>query len=975
MKKLVAIAFLSVLSYHADAQKTARKYSSLVNPFIGTGGHGHTYPGATAPFGMMQLSPDTRIADWDGSSGYHYSDSVIYGFSHTHLSGTGIPDYCDVLLMPFTGSASAIKKDLRSPFSHKNEKAEPGYYEVLLDRQNIRARLTTTTRAGMHQYLFPKGTPTGSVYLDLKWRDEVLESSIRINGNEISGLRRSKSWASNQLLFFFIRFDQPIKSYTILSDSAAATASTGNRTITGKSLRMAVAFDLGASSTLQVKVGISGVSEEGAKMNLDSEMSHWDFEKYRREATSNWNKELRVVDITGGTRDQQVAFYTALYHCFIVPNTYQDVDGSFRGTDGNVHKANGFTNYSVFSLWDTYRAYHPLMTILQPKRTVDWIQTFLAQYRHGGMLPVWELSGNETFCMIGYHSVPVIADAWQKGLRGFDGNEALQAMISYAESNRFGLDYYRRYGYIPNDLEHESVSKTLEYAYDDWCIAQMAKWMGKDSISKRYLDRARSYQNVFDPSTGHMRGRIQAMWHRPFDPSEINNFYTEGNSWHYSFAVPQDIAGLAKLHGGLKGLSKKLDRLFSTSSTTTGRDQPDVTGLIGQYAQGNEPSHHMAYLYNYTGEPRKTAALINRICKDFYLNAPDGLIGNEDCGQMSAWFIASALGFYPVLPGSGEYVLGTPLFDKATIRLPNGKTFSITANRQKPPSFYVGSVKLNGKNRSQSFITHDQLVSGGSLEFNLTQQPTGWGTSIANHPHSAIEDEAPVPVPWFEGNSNKFYNSLAVKAAHIDPGARISLMRIDSTGKEMPLVAGTVINASATIGAYAELNGKRSKTVYQKFYRLPSDRTISVLSKVHPMYTAGGAESLVDGIEGNTNWRSGEWQSYYDQDFEAVIDLKKSQPLHYLGVHVLQDVSPWILYPKEVIFYASDNGTDFREVARTQNSVSTDAGEVTAQQLGSEVNLNARYIRVKAISGGKLPAWHESAGYGSHLFIDEVIVR
>ncbi len=981
MKKIsLCFAFL-ILHFSLLAQKD---YTSLVNPFIGTGGHGHTYPGASMPFGMMQLSPDTRGADWDGSSGYHYSDSVIYGFSHTHLSGTGIPDYCDVLFMPFTGNVNWDSKDYRSAFSHKNEKASPGYYEVQLDKGKIKAQLSTAVRSGMHKYTFPQSAKQGSILIDLKWRDEVLESSIeKVSDYELRGLRRSRSWAQNQYLYFYIKFEKPIKEYSVFNDGKI----TDDAKASGKNLKLAVRFDLPDNKIVKAKVGISGVSEQGAKLNLDSEIKDWNFEKLRANAKVAWNKELSKIDIKGGTKDQQTVFYTALYHTFLVPNIYQDVDGQYRGTDLKIHRSSNTANYSVFSLWDTYRGYHPLMSIINQKRTVDWISTFLMQYKYGGMLPVWELSGNETFCMIGYHSVPVIVDAYQKGISGFDTNLMLQAMRSYAESDRFGLKYYRENGYIGNDKEHESASKTLEYAYDDWCIAQFAKMTGNDSVYKQYIERAQYYKNLFDPSTHNMRGKVQAMWYSPFDPKEINNFYTEGNSWQYSFAAPQDIETLIQLHGGKEAFASKLNELFTTSSQTTGRQQSDVTGLIGQYAHGNEPSHHMAYLFNYVGMPWRTQELIHQICTEFYTNSPDGLIGNEDCGQMSAWYILSSMGFYPVCPGNGEYVLGTPLFDEVTINLENGKKFVIRSKKSEAGSknsFYVQSTKLNGKLSGRSYLLHTDIMKGGVFEFTLGTQPfKAWGKNANDLPHSKIAGEQITPVPYFEVSTNKFKDSLIVWIKSINPADEVwysfaneqEQKQNEKVDVEMNKTQPVVIKNSARVESFAGRGSTFSPIVAQWFHKTPSDKSITVLSKVSSMYTAGGPEALIDSIEGNENWRTGEWQSYFDQDFEAIVDLQKSRQINYLGIHVLQDISPWIMYPKEVIFYSSNDGKNFTETTRVQNKVSQEMAAAQTQELGANVNLQARYIKVKAISGGKLPAWHESAGNPSHIFIDEIIVR
>jgi predicted alpha-1,2-mannosidase len=973
MKKFALTCLLPLLALTLTAQKD---YTSLVNPFIGTGGHGHTYPGASMPFGMMQLSPDTRMADWDGSSGYHYSDSVIYGFSHTHLSGTGIPDYCDVLMMPFSGDVKWKNNEYRSSFSHQNEKASPGYYEVLLDKHNIKAQLTTSYRSGMHQYQYAPSTNDGAILIDLKHRDQVLESYIeKVSPYELRGLRRSKSWAPNQHLYFYIRFEQPIEEFAVIGDDGRVSNSSLAQ---GTNVKAMVRFNTTGNKIIRSKVGISGVSTDGAKLNLDTEIPKWDFNQVHQSAKEMWNKELSKIDIKGGTKDQQTIFYTALYHTFLAPNIYQDVDGQYRGTDLKVHRANGFTNYSVFSLWDTYRGYHPLMTIINQKRTTDWINTFLGHYKNGGMLPVWELSGNETFCMIGYHSVPVITDAYQKGIRGFDTKLALEAMRSYAESDRFGLAHYRENGFLSNEKEHESVSKTLEYAYDDWCIAQFAKALGADSVYQTYIQRAQFYKNVFDPVTKHMRGKVAGLWFSPFDAREVNNFYTEGNSWQYSFAVPQDIQTLIQLYGGKQAFAAKLNELFTTSSKLTGREQADVTGLIGQYAHGNEPSHHMAYLFNYVGMPWRTQELLDQINTEFYKNSPDGLIGNEDCGQMSAWFVLSSMGFYPVTPGTVNYDLGTPLFDEVKINLEDGKSFIIKAKGRSPKSKYVASAILNKKPYSLNYIQHADIINGGEFEFVMSTTPQKVrGIKESAVPVSKIKESPIVSVPYFDIKTNKFAKETQVRLKAYEPNTDIYYMWVQPNIRStfVKYTKPFTISETGELYIYAQRNGVKSKQVVQPFHRVPDDKKITVLSKVHPMYTAGGPETLIDGITGNANYRTGSWQSYFDTDFDAIVDLKKIKPVSYLGVHVLQDVSPWIVYPKEVIFYGSEDGKNYKEISRVKNTVDRRIETIQEQELGTEVSGKVRYIKVKVVSGGKLPEWHESAGQPSHLFIDEVIVR
>ena len=976
MRKFAFLSFALVYTLLLNAQ---RDYTQLVNPFIGTGGHGHTYPGAAMPFGAVQLSPDTRLKGWDGCSGYHYSDSAIYGFSHTHLNGTGIEDYCDILLQPTTGAYQWDNEAYKSPFSHDDEKAWAGYYAVKLKKYDIDVALTTTLRTGLHKYTYPKATNKGNVLIDLQHRDIVLDSWLeQVDAYTLRGMRQSRSWANKQTLYFVLRFSKPIKDYTVaLNDSVRGNMKKAE----GRNIKAYTQFDVSDGTPLLVKVGLSGVSAEGALKNLEAEQPGFDFEGTLAQSKAAWNKELGKIEVEGGTKDQQTIFYTALYHASINPNTYMDVDGQFRGTDDKIHTARGFTNYSVFSLWDTYRAYHPLMTIINQQLTTDWINTFLAQDEYGGMLPVWELSANETYCMIGYHSVPVITDAYLKGIKGFDGQRALTAMRRYAEGSRFGLPFYRANGYLSNDKEAESVSKTLEYAYDDWCIAQMAKALGQTNVYEQYTQRAQYYKNLFDPTTGHMRGKLGAMWYSPFDPREINHFYTEGNSWQYSFAVPQDISGLVKLYGGKEAFAAKLSELFTTDAKTTGRDQADVTGLIGQYAHGNEPSHHMAYLFNYVGQPWNTQQYLHKIFTDFYKNAPDGLIGNEDCGQMSAWYILSAMGFYPVNPASGEYALGTPVFDKVTIHLENGKQFVIRANRPQQGDYYVQATSLNGKPYTPSYLLHNAIMKGGELQFDLGSQPNKqWGSRDKEQPQSAITDHTITPVPFFEGTDKKFKRSARIKLRAIEPGTELyyslTFLGQKYVPKNFKRFNGEVsLTASGNVYAYAVKDGRKSKVVVQPFYRVPEDKAIVVHSTVNPLYTAGGPDALIDGIKGGANYRTGEWQSYEGRDFEAVVDLKSEKPVTYIGAHFLQDVGSWIWMPKEVSFEVSKDGKEFKPVGVVKNTEPDQSYTATVKDLGLKVSEQARYVRIRAVNYGTIPDWHPGKGGKAHIFIDEVIVR
>ena len=626
MKKLSFLLILiCILVFSLDTLSQQKNIlTEFVNPLVGTGGHGHTYPGASMPFGMVQLSPDTRLEGWDGCSAYYGTDTVIYGFSHTHLNGTGCSDYGDILVMPVTGNVSLANYGYRSGFhpAPSGEEASAGYYKVNLDKYRIQAELTVTKRAGFHRYTFPAADNAGIV-IDLKHRDKVLESSLRvISDTEVEGMRVSQAWAQRQIVYFVARFSKPFSSCRINNRDEKIPV---GKEITGDSIISCFTFSTIENEKVLLKVGLSAVGFEGARKNLNAEIPGWDFDKTANDASMAWNDELGKIIVAGGTLEQKIIFYTALYHAFLTPNLYMDIDGSYRGRDLKVHQAKGFDYYTVFSLWDTYRAAHPLYTLTEPKRDNDFILTFLRQYEEGGMLPVWELSGNETDCMIGYHAVPVIVDAYLKGIRNFDAGKALEAMKHSAEQDQLGLKYYRFQGFIPGDKESESVSKTLEYCYDDWCIAQMAKSLGKTDDYRTYIQRAQYYKNIFDPSTGFMRAKMNNTWQSPFDPAEVNFNYTEANAWQYSFYVPQDLDGFMGLHGGREKFAEKLDAMFTAGSGTTGRDQSDISGMIGQYAHGNEPSHHMAYLYDYAGQPWKTQELVHRICKEMYTNNRDGL--------------------------------------------------------------------------------------------------------------------------------------------------------------------------------------------------------------------------------------------------------------------------------------------------------------------------------------------------------------
>ncbi len=948
---------------------------SYVNPFIGTGGHGHTYPGAAAPFGMVQLSPDTRIdpLDWDGCSGYHYSDSTIYGFSHTHLSGTGVADYCDILFMPFIGGARLEPEDYAATFTKSKEKAAAGYYSVFLDRDRILCEMTATERVGVHRYSFPLNREKGALLIDLRHRDEVLSSELQIvNDREIAGYRISKSWAQEQHIYFVARFNKPFSSSIVLD--MAKNPREASPTVNSKAVVGLLEF-YNEQTPLVVTVGLSGTSIEAARRNLEAECPGFDFETVKTATQEKWRKQLSKIEVEGGSKDQKTVFYTALYHSMLAPNIWNDVDGSYRGRDNKIHPNPGHAVYTVFSLWDTHRALHPLLNILEPKRTGDFIQTFLRQYEQSGRLPVWELAANETDCMIGNHAIAVIADAYAKGIRNFDVSLALEAMKKTVFQNKSDLNAFRNYGLVESAQSPESVSKTLEYAYDYWCIAQLAKAGGDNDLYSYSIQRAQQYKNVFDPATRFFRARKNGGWYAPFDPYEVNFHYTEANAWQYRFAAPQDISGLIQLMGGSKVFENQLDSLFSTTAGTTGRNQADITGLIGQYVQGNEPSHHMAYLYNYVGKPSKTQQRIRQILDEQYANRPDGLSGNEDCGQMSAWYVLSAMGFYPVLPGSDAYVIGTPIFEKTTIHLENGKSFVLRAPGVSATKKWIKSVKLNEQVYAKSWFSHADLSNGGQFVFEMSDQPSDWGTGLADRPVSAITDDKIVPAPFVAQGKQSFRDRQMITLECTDREASI-YFQTDSTRPLLnnPYLKPFEIKEQTTVYFQSVKNGVSSPVQKAVFHKIPGTRRLYRYNTTYnPQYTGGGDEALIDGIRGGNDFRTGEWQGFEGVHADVVIDLGKKQKINRLSARFLQDENAWIFFPTEVQFEISNDGEHFIPAgAYPCRTAPTEKGVLQQDFQVALSGVKARYVRVVGVSPGQCPAWHKGAGYPCWIFVDEV---
>ena len=872
-KILITLAMTAVSVGLISCSQKEMRLVDYVDPMVGTDFTGHTFPGATAPFGMVQLSPDTRMDTWEGCSGYHYSDDTIIGFSHTHLSGTGVLDYGDVLLMPVMGyEADSLDRRLyQSAFSHDREEAAAGYYSVQLERWNVQAELTAGPRSGMHRYTF-RDTDGGapSIVIDLRHRDVLLSSGIRQESDRaVSGFRRSKSWSEDQMVHFYLEFSEPMAEYRPFGEEGA--------------------FIVFAPGTEQVtvKAGISSVSSDNARENLLSDVPEdsFDFDARRAATEELWEQYLSKIDVRGegrGDRERMRTFYTALYHTAIAPNLFSDVSGKYRGMDRKVHRAEGFDRYTVFSLWDTFRTLHPMLTLIEPERTEDFLRSFLTIWREGGKLPVWELSGWETNCMIGYNSTPVIAEALSHGI---------------------GLEYAPQVA----DMVYR---QTGEQRYAD--------------IRDRYLKYSASYINVWDPETGLMRPMMSGRWLTPFEPTEVNNHYTEANSWQYSFFAPHDVNGHIALMGGDEAFCAKLDSLFSAPERTTGRTQVDITGLIGQYAHGNEPSHQTAYLYAYAGQHWKTCAMVRRVLDELYTSEPDGLCGNDDCGQMSAWYVMSAIGLYPVTPGSGVYVLSAPVFERTVLSLGGDKRLTIKAvckggniDRCK----YISAVLFNGQPYSRSYIRWDDIREGGELELTLVPEPDyDFGTAVEDRPVSRLDKSGFVRNPWFEASSDIFEKSMEVAVNSGTPDCRVYI-KVEG-GRYREYTGPVTLDRTTRLSIYSEApDGSRSPEVSAVFHRMKDDMDITTYCEYNPQYNARGPRGLIDGLRGSVNWKTGGWQGYQDTDFTAVVDLRSVRTVGTFGSGYCQDARSWIWMPRYVEYSVSVDGENFTPVGKVDNTM------------------------------------------------------
>ena len=730
----LALTAVTVSSCEKKESNLTLDYTQFVNPFIGTDFTGNTYPGAQVPFGMVQLSPDNGLPGWDRIAGYFYPDSTIAGFSHTHLSGTGAGDLYDISFMPVTLPYNEAEQPLgiHSKFSHEKESAYAGYYQVFLQDYKINVELTATERCGIQRYTFPKAE--SAIFLNLKkamnW-DETQDSYIeQVDSVTLKGYRYSNGWARNQKIYFYTKFSRPFDSLQL---DKSPIIKDGKENGHGYIAR--INYNTSENEQIVIRTAISGVSMEGAERNFMAEAQESDFDSYLCKAKKMWNDALGKIEVENSDMDETVTFYTALYHSMLAPTIYGDVDGSYYGPDKKIHKADGWTNYSTFSLWDTYRAAHPLFTIIQPERVNDMVKSLIAFSEQNGRLPVWNMFGSETDMMIGYHSVPVIVDAYLKGIGDFDAETALKECVKTANLDDYRqIGLYKNMGYIPYDVvdkynsENWSLSKTLEYAFDDYCIALMAEKMGKEDLADNFYKRASNYRNVFNENSSFMQPKdSKGNFIARFKPEEYTPHITESNGWQYLWSVQHDVDGLIGLIGGKKRFEEKLDSMFTLTPKENEQLPIFSTGMIGQYVHGNEPSHHVAYLYNYTDSPWKTQKYVSEIMHELYKNSPDGLCGNEDCGQMSAWYVMSAMGIYPVNPVSGEYQIGTPMFPEMKIRFAENKVFKILAKNVSRENCYVKSVKLNGVALEKPFINHKDIMKGGVIEFTMTDKPTKWG--------------------------------------------------------------------------------------------------------------------------------------------------------------------------------------------------------------------------------------------------------
>lgn len=974
---------LCLIALFSCAQKEVLSPVDSVNLFIGTDGHGHTFPGATLPGGFVQLSPDTGTDGWDWCSGYHSSDNSIIGFSHSHLSGTGAADLGDILFMPSLrpefkpGTKEDPDSGYRSRFSHDNETAKPGYYSVELDDAKTFVELTATQHAGIQKYTFRSEAPH-YVVLDLAFgiQDEATETSVTmVSDTAIEGYRRSRGWADDHTVFFHAEFSAPFVSMQVNADGVESKATAG-LTVNGKEVVSVMEFAKDVNP-LVIKVGISYVDIEGAKNNLEVETSGRNFEEVAEEAYDIWKNKLSKVYVSG-PQDRREIFYTALYHALVAPYMMSDVDGRYRSSNRNVYKSDE-PNYGLFSTWDTFRALHPLMTIVDPETNAEFAKSMIRYYKESGRLPVWDLNMRENFCMIGYHSIPVITDAYFKGAQ-IDAPLALEAMVHSATEDSYqGLGHYRHYRYMPSDLEPNSVSKALEMSYDDWCIAMMAKALGREDIYNEFIVRAQYYKNHLDPADTFMKGRdSHGRFRKDFSPTQISilgqSDFTEGNSWHYTFFAPQDINTMIELMGGDEKFIAKLEELFNSETENNGAS-PDVSGMIGNYAQGNEPSHHVAYLYAYAGQQWRSAFRVNQICEEMFTTARDGLCGNEDCGQMSAWYCMSAMGFYEVTPGSCIYVLGSPQMD--TVKVGN---FELVAANRSDKNIYIGSATWNGQPYTKSYITHDMLVSGGKLVLNMqgTPQPS-FGAEETDRPHSVISDNVMSSeqllkdvsfAPFVDVEERFFEDSLAVTPLSILNGDIHYTMDMSEPTAKSPVCNGPIVLKD---DCFLKLAADNGNGIISRVYGVQFCKGRLVGAKIEfpdpaPQYSGKGAETLTDGLSGGTAYSGGGWLGWNGGDITITVTLPSKRHISSVGLDFLASVETWIALPSGFKVEFEDGTT--AEVVIPEG---TDKEQRTAF-FAAKCNVEASSFKI-ILPKNVIPSWHRSHDKPAWVFVDEIVVK
>ena len=969
---LITALLFGLTTTAQEAQWTSIKD---INPFIGTGGHGHTHPSAQAPFGMIQLGPNTRYEGWDGCGGYHYTDSTLYGFSTTHLSGTGVSDYGDLLFLPY---GSMVKEGTQIPFDKTSEKASPGYYSCVLD-DGTGVQATAGERIGKLVLDYQEADSPG-VMVDLNFRDHVLEKELTVfGGDKFQGKRISQGWAREQHFYFAFDVQPRPDSIIELSDGVYWIQLPKN------------------TSRAEVSMAISGTSENGAWKNFAEEDPWRSLERIRAETEGKWANELAKSRVKSASADDRAIFATALYHAYSVPNLWSDVDGNYRGADGKIYTDTEHAHYTVYSLWDTYRTAHPLYTITQPERTQEFIYGMLDMYKQRGRLPIWELAGNETDCMIGYHSVSVLADAIAKGYHT-DTALTLEAMRATAEMDVFGLGAYQESGFLSIEDESESVSKTLEYAYDDACIAWTAQRFEDWDTYMAYDQRSSAYRSLIDPESGYVRPRTNGDFYSPYNPREVNNHFTEANAFQYSFSPVHDIEGwmevLTNFRGGRENwnnlprkkqkllvksrhdvLEDLLDGLFYASSHTTGRDQADITGLIGQYAHGNEPSHHIAYLYNATNNPRRTSYWVHRILGSQYQNAPDGLSGNEDCGQMSAWYVMASMGMYPLVPGKPEYQISTPWWDAIHLELPNGKELDITVE---DVGTYImdydrgDSVQVPFQKR---YFTHDELLEGGQWKVKRGDEPSDWGKVY----RYATKMKNPTPPAPIVRVPRTFTGTAKVE---IIPTGQYDLWQYHSyenvkwkKDRKGRVRIGTAYDDGfvTAITPHFGYGNHVAKAVFSK--RDDNLEAAWVVGHASPQYTAGGPEAMVDGITGDTDWRKGHWVGVQGHDATLEITLKKSKQVQTVHVGILKDIRAWIAAPQKVevqVLYEGDDQWHFFGAMEMDNPLGQEEAVRHNMVLSNPRTDLVKAIRITYTNAGRLQDWHPGAGYQSYFFTDEV---